>query len=260
MCRRRTKDRFALHDIQLSSFERADQYVDNTFESSTRANKVDAATTEGLDALIATLYYTRIRFISQLLPLLTASRLPAASVVSVYAGTFEDGTKPGEFPMGCPSDAKYGITSVRKHASFMKTFMFEEFADQHPGKIRCTHIYPGLVDGPGFSNPEAPAWFKIVWRLTKPLLSLYMTSPELCGQVMIYLATEDFPARGGNISSKSIARSSQGVPGGGAYSVGQRADAQKGIMYEKVRKADTSKKIWDHTMEILERAAKIEQF
>lgn len=227
-----------------------------TFGSSLEADKDDAVTKEGLDAFLSTVYYTRIRFIMQLLPLLTASRLSAASVVSVYAGTFEDGTKSGQFPIGCPSDATYGISTVRKHTSFMKTFVFEELADKNSGKIRLTHIYPGLVDGPGFNNPEAPMWFKIVWRLMKPLMGLYMTSPEVCGQVMLYLATEDFPARADNNDRKSTVRSSQGVPGGGAYSVGQRGDAQKGIMYEKVRKADTSKRIWDHTMAVLERAAK----
>ena len=201
------------------------------------------------------MYYTRIRFIVQLLPFLTASRLPA-TVVSVYAGTFEDGTKAGDLPIGCPSDPAYSIGTVRKHTSFMKTFMFEELADRYSGKIRFIHIYPGLVDGPGFTNPEAPAWFKIVWRLLKPLLGWYMTSPEVCGQVMMYLATKAYPARDTNSDGEGIVRSSQGEMGGGAYSVGQRGDSQRGIMYEKVRQANTRKGVWDHTMMMLDMAEK----
>ncbi|KAJ4292404.1 Diamine acetyltransferase 2 [Kalmusia sp. IMI 367209] len=217
--------------------------------------KERSTTSEGLDSFIATLYYTRIRFIMQLLPLLTVSTLPS-QIVSVYAGTMEDGTKSGEFPVGCPPDSIYGIGAVRKHTSFMKTFMFEELAQKHAGRLRLTHILPGLVDGPGFQSPDVPGWFKVVWRLLKPLLGWYMTSPDVCGQVMVYLATSHFPARGASTEVKNVTRDSRGEVGGGAYSVGQRADAQKGIMYEKVRQADTSKRIWDHTMDVLEKAEK----
>jgi hypothetical protein len=212
------------------------------------------ATQEGLDAFITTVYYARIRFIMQLLPLLTASPL-AGRVISVYAGSFEDGTKPGEFPVGCPSDSVYGINSVRKHAVFMKTFLFEELAEKYAGKLSLVHIYPGLVDGPAFSSPDLPTWFRIVWTVLKPVLRLYMTAPETCGQIMVYLGTPHFPARGATNDAKDLARSSQGEIGGGSYSVGQRADSQKGIMYEKVRKDGMGKKIWDHTMEILDAAA-----
>jgi hypothetical protein len=145
---------------------------------------------------------------------------------------------------------------VRKHSSFMKTFLFEELAEKYAGKICLAHIYPGLVEGPAFLGPDSPTWFKIVWRMLKPLLSWYMTAPDVCGQVMVYLATAKFPAQGAISGVKDVARSSRGERGGGAYSVGQRADAQKGIMYERVRKADTREKVWQHTMETLERAEK----
>ncbi|KAF2437278.1 hypothetical protein P171DRAFT_373790 [Karstenula rhodostoma CBS 690.94] len=141
------------------------------------------------------------------------------------SSTFENGTKPGEFPVGCPTDTTYGVSAVRKHASFMKTFLFEELAEKHAGKLRLTHIYPGLVDGPVFLGSDAPTWFKWFWRLSKPLISWYMTAPD-------------------------------GERGGGSYSVGQRADAQTGIMYEKVRQADTRQKVWRHTMETLEQVEK----
>ncbi|OAG07143.1 uncharacterized protein CC84DRAFT_1143473 [Paraphaeosphaeria sporulosa] len=139
--------------------------------------------------------------------------------------SYPDGTKPGQFPVGCPTDAAYGVGAVRKHASFMKTMIFEELAKKHAGNLRLTHIYPGLVDGPTFLGPDSPMWFKILWRVSKPLMSWYMTAPD-------------------------------GERGGGSYSVGQKADASKGIMYEKVRQADTKEKIWRHTMETLERAEK----
>jgi hypothetical protein len=215
-------------------------------------------TPEGLDSFISTTYYSRIRFIMQMLPLLTASPL-AGRVVSVYAGSFEDGTKPGEMPIGCPPPATYGVNSVRKHSSFMKTFVFEELAEKHAGQLSLTHIYPGLVEGPGFYSPDMPSWFRVVWRLLRPLAWLYMTSPEDCGQVMLYMATPSFPAKGAATpGGLNVARSTKSELGGGAYSLGQRADDynEKRVSYDKVRKDDTSSIVWEHTMTTLEEAKK----
>lgn len=201
-----------------------------------------------------------MRFILQLLPYLTASPLPG-HVISIYAGGFEDGTSPGESPIGCPPPATYGVTGVRKHTSFMKTFMFEELAERNAGKLSLTHIYPGLVDGPGFYNPEMPTWFRFLWRVLKPLSSFYMTSADDCGDVMTYLATSRYPAKGttGNeiADGVEVTISTLGEPGGGCYAVGQRGDVPtNGIRYEKVRKDKTSKDVWDHTMEIFTKVEK----
>lgn len=222
-----------------------------------------SATSEGLDAFLSTVYYSRIRLIMQLLPLLTASPLPG-HVISIYAGGFEDGTSPGESPIGCPPPATYGVSGVRKHTCFMKNFMFEELAERHAGKLSLSHIYPGLVDGPGFYSPEMPSWFKVLWRLLKPLASLYMTSADDCGRVMLYLATSRYPAKGTIegadrklVGGVEVAKSTLGELGGGSYSVGQRGDVgAKGKSYEKVRQEGTSKQVWDHTMEVFMRIEK----
>lgn len=213
------------------------------------------ATSEGLDAFISTTYYSRIRFITQLLPLLTASPI-SGRVISVYAGGMENGTSPDELPIGCPPDEVYGLNSVRKYSTFMKTFMFEELASKYAGRLSLTHIYPGLVDGPGFYSNEMPTWFRWVWWALKPLLSLYMTSPEDCGATMMYLATSRFPAISTKTPSGEAAVSTKMEPGGGAYGVGRTADPPAGVRYEKIRKSDTAKRVWDHTMEILNRIEK----
>ena len=62
-----------------------------------------------------------MRFIQQLTPLLVAA--PNTSrVISVFAGAHEDSIKVGETPIGTPPPETYGVTSVRKHTAFMKTF------------------------------------------------------------------------------------------------------------------------------------------
>ncbi|KFA55640.1 Sat2 [Stachybotrys chartarum IBT 40293] len=216
-------------------------------------------TEEGLDALESTIYYSRIRFILQLLPLLTASPR-VAHVISVYAGGMENGVKPDEEPIGFVPAEIYHFNTVRKYTTFMKTFVFEELAEKHAERLSLIHIYPGLVDGPGFT--QMPRWFRVLFTLMKPLTSLYMTRSEDCGMVMAYLATSRFSAKGSGqdapTSTDTLApKSSLGVVGGGAYSLGQRADSQTPqIMFEKSRKPDTSKKAWDHTIRTLDDIAK----
>lgn len=132
----------------------------------------------------------------------------------------------------------------------MKTFFFEELAEKHAGKISFVHINPGLVDGPTFYSDANPLWVRTTWRVLKPLMSWYMTSPEVCGQVMVYLATKRYPAKGSVTGDQStpVAYSSQHEMGGGAYAVGQRGDENKSVSWAKVRKGDMGSKIWNHTI------------
>jgi hypothetical protein len=198
------------------------------------------------------LFYSRMRFIQNLTPLLTASP-NTAHVISIFAGGFEDTIKPSELPIGTPSKMDYGVTSVRKHVAFMKTFAFEYLAEQHAGEISFIHIYPGLVDGPVFYSDVNPKWFKILWRLLKPLATLYTTSPELCGEVMLSLATLRYPAKREakpvDVAGE-VAYSTQRELGGGAYGVGMRGDERKDESYTKVRKDDTTRKVWEHLIEV----------
>lgn len=202
---------------------------------------------------MSSVYYSRMRFITQLLPYLTASPI-TGRVVSIYAGGIEDGTKAGETPIGSPPEDIYGVASVRKHTCFMKTFMFEEFAKQNAGRLSLSHIFPGLVDGPGFLDPEMPAWFRFAWQLFKPLTRFFMVSAEHCGLTSLYLATSAFPGRPSDDTEgkKGVAMSSNGEVGGGCYTVGSRGETgQNGISYADVREADTAQKVWSHTMSSL---------
>jgi hypothetical protein len=221
---------------------------------------VHTVSSEGLDSQMSLLYYSRIRFIQNFTSLLLASA-STAHVISVFAGNMEDSVKPGEFPIDTPAPEIYGVTSVRKHTTFMKTFLFEELAEKHAGKISFVHIYPGLVDGPVFYSDVNPLWFRLVWRLLKPLASWYMTTPEVCGQVMLSLSTKRYPAKGsvsgseGDASKEGLAFSSQYELGGGAYAVGQRGDERKGVSWANLRKEDTGSNVWAHTMEALAKSA-----
>lgn len=198
------------------------------------------------------LYYSRMRFIQNLTPLLLAPT-QTTHVISIFAGNMEDSIKPDDDPIGTPSPSKYGITSVRRNTCFMETFYFEELAEKHAGKTSFVQIYPGLVDGPGFYGEETALWFHITWRVVKPLLSWYMTSPEVCGEVMLYLATKSYPAKGIMDKSADAAFSSQQELGGGAYAVGQRGDESKKVSWARARKSDMGTRVWEQTQEVFKR-------
>ncbi|KAF2995347.1 hypothetical protein E8E13_002415 [Curvularia kusanoi] len=210
-------------------------------------------TSEGLDAQMSLLYYSRLRFIHNLTPLLLAPPSPS-HVISIFAGNMEDSLKQDSDGIGTPASSDYGITSVRRNTTFMKTFYFESLAEKHAGKISFVHIYPGLVDGEGFYSDVQPKWFRAVWPVFKVLLSWYMTSGEVCGEVMVFLATARYPAKGSGETGKlGVAHSSQRELGGGAYAVGQRGDESKKVSWARQRKEDTGKRVWEHTTGILEK-------
>jgi hypothetical protein len=182
-------------------------------------------------------------------------------VISVYAGSFEEVSANEKAPIGCPSVEKYGINTVRKHVVFMKNFMFEEFARKYAGKISFIHIYPGLVDGPGFYHQDNPLWFKVIWRILYPFLWLtYMTQQDTCGEVMAYLATNSFPPTGETeVHEVDMTVATTGVKGDGSYAVGQRADSgnkQGSKTFASFRDQDLGKEVWEHTMEIFEQVVK----
>lgn len=200
------------------------------------------------------LYYSRMRFIENLTPLLLASP-GTAHVISIFAGNTEDIIKAGETAIGTPMPERYGVTTVRRNTAFMKTFSFEELAENHAGNISFVHIYPGLVDGPGFYSDFVPLWFRVTWPIMKLLLNWYMTSPDVCGEVMVFLATKRYPAKATAPEGEEVAFSSQHQLGGGAYSVGQRGDEGNGVSWMKARLEDTRQKVWNHTKTVLKNAS-----
>ncbi|KAF2679143.1 NAD(P)-binding protein [Lentithecium fluviatile CBS 122367] len=213
-------------------------------------------TPEGLDTQLSLLYYSRIHLIRRLTPLLLAAPTPA-HCISIFAGSMESAVTPTSLPIGTPS--QYTMTTIRNTTVFMKTFAFEALAAQHAGKISFTHIYPGLVDGPVFYSDVNPLWFRVLWRVVKVLVSWYMTSPEVCGDVMVFLSTGKYAAKGAANEEGvvgGVACSTQRELGGGAYGVGQRGDENKAVSYANVRKEDTGEKVWKHTVRTLEEIEK----
>lgn len=218
-------------------------------------------TTEGLDTLMSLLYYSRMRFITNLLPLLLASQLPA-HVISVYAAGKEGKLAPADLSLRDPKH--YGFATARSHVTYMTTFFMETLAERHRGRLSLMHVFPGLVMTPGFDHARLPAWFKLTWRwVVAPIVRPWLAvPPRECGERMLFLATPRFPARetgapteggegaAGTEGDAGVAVGTDGKRGGGAYAVdwdGEDIPTTEKA-YGKVRGEGMARKVWEHTM------------
>ncbi|KAI5243976.1 hypothetical protein E4T42_07263 [Aureobasidium subglaciale] len=210
-------------------------------------------TKEGLDRSMSLLYYSRARFITNLLSHLLASSLPTgAKVISIYAAGSETwGTLHGN-DLSLSQPGNYSFGNCRTHAVAMKTMFFESLAEKHAGKLALIHIYPGLVVHGGFENSDFPLWFKIVWKIVKPFTKFFpnYSTAEVIGQKVLFLATERYPARGkGNV--EGVVEGTDGVEGGGAYSVtytDETNDVSK--FYQKLRGQGFKEDVLRHTDQV----------
>lgn len=207
------------------------------------------------------LYYSRMRFIMKLLPLLLASPLPA-HVVSVYAAGKEGKIFPEDLSLRDPK--KYGFANARSHVTYMTTFFMETLAERYRGRLSLVHVFPGLVMTDAFNNASLPTWFKLMWWVATPVVRPFSVPPRECGERILFLATPRFPARNAigtgttaKVNEVTAAEGNAGIAmgtddsrGGGAYAVnsdGETIPLNKA--YQKVRKEDLAGKVWNHTMQ-----------
>ncbi|KAF2094852.1 hypothetical protein NA57DRAFT_68393 [Rhizodiscina lignyota] len=249
----RTVDRVCAEIIQLEKKEGQDARIDYLMMAqggSIFLPRKDTA--EGIDVTMSLMYYSRMRIIMKLLPLLLKSTLPAR-VVSVYAAGIEAKLYPDDLSLRDLSH--YSYSQARSHMVYMHTLFLETLAEQHRGKLGgLIHIFPGLVLGPGFSNPELPRWFRIVWHwIFVPLFGRLVTvKPTDCGERMLSLASPRYPPRpvDGSKSQKTeeIAIGTDGGAGTGVYSLTWNGENNLNAKaYEKFNKDEMRRKVWDHT-------------
>ncbi|KAF5501392.1 Short-chain dehydrogenase/reductase SAT2 [Colletotrichum siamense] len=217
-------------------------------------------TKEGLDGTMARFYYSRIAFITSLMPLVLRSSLPAA-VVSIYAAGMEGKLYPDDLSLRDLSH--YNYSQARSHACYMHTLVFEELAKRHQGKLRFTHIYPGLVVHEGMGNPTNPWWIRILFTKVLPFLGVDVDLEE-SGARMVSLASPSYypPQRLdsiGEVSSSAIA-GTDGQPGSGSYMLTWNGESCYAVKkYASVDKDALRQKLWDHSNAVLEviRAGKV---
>ena len=205
------------------------------------------------------LYYSRMRAVLQLLPLLLASSLPA-HIVSVFGPGRDKKIFPDDLSLRDPNN--YNFTNMGSHAAYMTTFFFERLAAKYPGQLSLSHYFPSLVMTGAFEDDRLPTWFRWLFRALTPIIRLAMVPEMECGQRVMFHTSSRFPPRQSNSTEEAprrvgnsdvVATSSDGVVGGGAYRTNWNGEpVPTGKAYEKLREEGISERCWNHTIKAFE--------
>ncbi|KAK1671745.1 short-chain dehydrogenase/reductase [Colletotrichum godetiae] len=105
-------------------------------------------TIEGLDPSMSTRYYTRLRAVQRLLPLL--NNAPRPRVISVLAAGLE-GPMVDEDDLDLRRPGNWGFWPASVQATTMGTLALEVLARENPG-VSFVHSMPGMVATPGLER------------------------------------------------------------------------------------------------------------
>lgn len=204
------------------------------------------------------LYYSRMRLITQLLPLLLASPLPAHAI-SVYAAGMEAKYFPTDLSLRDPNH--YSFMNCRSHAVYMKTSFMETLARQYPERLSLAHYFPGLVETEGIYLPTMPKVVRFGWTILGPLLRFFCVPQGESGERVLFLATSRYPARKrvdhadpdaklpAGKDETAVATGTDGESGSGAYALNWDDEpVKKSKAYANMTENDLAGKVWDHTM------------
>ncbi|THZ98796.1 hypothetical protein D6C82_05561 [Aureobasidium pullulans] len=181
-------------------------------------------TSEGLNKTMSMLYYSRMRFTTNLLPLMRSSE--TAHVISVFGAGLD------ENDMSFRNAKRYNMSRARTHVIVMKTLFMEKLVAQNIGKFRA------------------------MWTVAKPFVKYAIAiSPEEIRERILYLSSsalppKDFHARAGDKPIK-LAMSTDGIIGGGAYACKHDAETiDVQAKYKSLRASNADEKIWEHTLSV----------
>ncbi|KAI4202997.1 MAG: hypothetical protein LQ350_002214 [Teloschistes chrysophthalmus] len=213
-------------------------------------------TSENLHFATSLAYYSRTRFIVNLLPLLKqASSL--RRVVTVFAAGYEGPITTSDFQAW-----KVPMLSQRGHVSSLITVSLEALARDAPS-VSFIHNFPGSVKTNLARGGEGAAIYvlKQVFKLIGPMINM---PNEECGERQLFLATsgkypsEDLEASGVPLTAgdSPVANGTSGKSGSGVYSVGsdgESSGARVVKLLAQFRKEGMVEQVWKHTDEEFER-------
>ncbi|KAG9003561.1 hypothetical protein FRB94_014573 [Tulasnella sp. JGI-2019a] len=184
-------------------------------------------TAAGIDKHLAISYYSRWKFINDLLPSLTAARDAGedVSVLSVLAAG--NGQKIDLDDLGLKKT--YSFTNVMGSGPTYTDMAFEKFTSIAPG-IRFVHTFPGLVRTSVFRQTH---W--LLRPLLNGLYAIVATSPADAGEYQLFALLNGIT---GNGPTKTQ---------GGAFRCDPKGDDLQGKAY--FGDDEAREKVWKHTVE-----------
>ncbi|KAI1810057.1 hypothetical protein GGS20DRAFT_569129 [Poronia punctata] len=196
-------------------------------------------TEEGLETCFAVSYYSRLRMVQNLLPLLRQSSQPR--VLSILNGTQEKSVNEEDLGL----EKNWSITGVVNHTTTFTSLAFDLLAkNDNDGKIVFLHDSPGLVytNSVGKSRPSRDDGL-IYWAIVSVgqvvfnrLIYYFGTTVSESGERHAYLLTsQDYKP--------------------GSWQVDQRGKAQPpNKMLRGYQAKGLADVVWDHTLRVWDKA------
>ncbi|KAL1984998.1 hypothetical protein VTN96DRAFT_8451 [Rasamsonia emersonii] len=203
--------------------------------------------------MFALRYYVRMRFIMNLLPLLSQCQSRVVSVLDA-----------GKESRLIESDLElrhhHSTNNVIGHSNTMTVLAMEHLAKQYPS-ISFLHVFPGLVITNLAASDMSWPWSSLV-RYLRPLFAFLAVPLEESGQRHLFCATsERYPPRfavtrgeEGSSVAGEVARGSNGEKGSGVYSLnwdGELVRAKDFLAQYRAR--GMGETVWAHTLDVFER-------
>lgn len=221
---------------------------------------------EGLDRKFTLNYYSRMRFIYNLLPQLrTASAEPPhfARSLSVLGAGHEAAINLADLDL----KTTFSGTRCATHSIVMNDFMTEEFATREPS-ISFLHSNPSFVNtglGRGL-----PIYLRGIVKVVMLLSTPFTVSADETGNRQLFLASSGIyppaklgsPLAGGVPFSNdlSVSKGSNGKIGSGGYIVNWNGDITgKEKLLSEYREEGVGKTVWEHTMSMFAKAEEINE-
>jgi hypothetical protein len=212
----------------------------------------DKKTSEGLNYAAALLYYSRTRFIQNLLPLLQRA---SGKVVSIFGAGLEG---PILFDDMQLERMWFPVLGGPAHIAAMVTLSMEIFA-REAEQVGFVHSYPGQVRSGIFRDGTM---INVVCRnLLVVVGGLVYISDEESGERHVFEGTNSKFAsakqwKRGSTGEREVAMGSNGGLGSGVYNVDMKCDSV-GMgttkVLQKLRDEGAPKKLWEHTLAEFER-------
>jgi hypothetical protein len=239
--------------------------IDPLSSGRSKVDKADSTleTTEGIDIGLSLRYFSRLRFVYNLLPLLNTSATPR--VIAILAGGRET-----EFDINdieCKNN--FGAIMSAGVGTTLTTLAFEELAKTNP-KITFIHKYPGFVNTGAAAKIlnsvtgilAIPAQLAI-W-LVLPIVNLFSTTQEVAGERGLFLATSArYPPSksvapgvalptGVEVAKSTIVKDGKG---NGVYTLDGLDDVTPDApVMPGYRESDIGKTAWEKTQAVWDRA------
>ncbi|KAL2844751.1 hypothetical protein BJY01DRAFT_214759 [Aspergillus pseudoustus] len=222
-------------------------------------------TTEGMDYLFALRYYSRMRFIQNLLPLLESpsSSSGPSRVISVYGGGFEFSINPSDLDL----KHNFSLLNAYKHSITMTSLSMEHLATTHPA-VSFIHAYPGLVGTNIYTNsfpaPISTFYNYAMWPFMWPFSVNLRESGE---RHLYHLTSARYPAKQGSADpalgqgvpfetgDDEEANGTTGETGSGAYLLNWKGDVRpSGKILAQYREEGMPELVWRHTEAMFDEA------